>query len=142
MMKKSNQKEMDGKAGILLKHSTVGAFLGMFITLLIIFAVSMLMVSGALSETLCDSFIIVSVLVGTTISGLYCAGKQGRGVVTAGVVAAAMYVILLLLGTMLFRKSGGGAALILKEMIAAVAGGCFGGVLRLYKKGKKSKLRK
>lgn len=144
MMKNTNQKESNKNIG-LLKHSSVSAVLGMLTTLLIIFGISVLMLTGALPQTMCDSFIIVSVLLGATISGVYCAGKQGRGVITAGVVASIAYIVLLLFVTFISMKSGDNAenaALTLKEIIAAVAGGCFGGVLRLYKKGKKSRLRK
>ena len=142
-MNTSNQKENDSKG--LIRHSIVGAVLGMLMTLLILFGISILMMTGTLSGAMCDSFIIVSVLLGTTISGVYCAGKQGRGVITAGLLSAVAYIILLLLGTLMFMKNGNNvesASITLKEIIAAVAGGCFGGVLRLYKKGKKSRLRK
>jgi len=142
-MNKTNQKENDGKS--IIRHSIVGAVLGMLMTLIIIFGLSVLMMTGVLPETMRDSFIIVSVLLGATISGLYSAGKEGRGVITAGVLSSVGYIILLLIGTLIFFKDGNNAessAITLKEIIAAVAGGCFGGVLRLHKKGKKSRLRK
>ena len=142
-MNKTNQKESENKG--LIKHSIIGAVLGMLMTIIIIFALSILMMTSKLNESLCDSFVIVSVMLGTTISGLYCAGKQGRGVITAGLLSSLAYIILLLLGTLIFSKNGNNAesaALTIKEIVAAVAGGCFGGVLRLYKKGKKSRLRK
>ena len=62
--------------------------------------------------------------------------------VTAGVVTALAYIALLLLCTMFFRGGDGGPQMIVREMIASVAGGCFGGVLKLHKKTQKSRLRK
>lgn len=140
-----NQK--DGNAGgkSLLLDSSVGAVLGMIMTILLIFGVSVLLVSGTVPETMQDSFIIVSVILGSALSGFYCAGKQGSGVITAGVLSAAAYVILLLIGTMMFKsggKSGSETVLTIREIIASVAGGCFGGVLRLHKKSRKSRLRR
>lgn len=141
-MKKSNKIErgMDKKS--LIRNSAIGAFLGMVITMAMIFVLAALMHSGTLPESLRDTFILVAVILGATVSGLYCAGRQGGGVVVAGLTAAAAYVVLILLGTMLFRKNSDDAALTMRIIIAAVAGGCFGGVLKLHRKSKKSRLRR
>jgi len=141
-MRKSNKKEGGTGKKVFLKNAVRGAALGMIITTVLIFVFSVLMLTGTLPETLIDTFILISVLLGAIVSGLYCAGKQGGGVVTAGLTAAVAYVVLVLLGTMLFRKSGVDGTLTLRVLIAAVAGGCFGGVLKLHRKGKKSKLRR
>jgi len=141
-MKKSNKKEGGTGTKALLKNAVRGAVFGMILTAAFIFLFSVLMLTGTLPETLSDTLILVAVLLGSILGGLYCAGKQGGGVVTAGLTAAAAYVILVLLGTMLFRKSGVDGTLTLRVLIAAVAGGCFGGVLKLHRKGKKSKLRR
>lgn len=141
-MTKSNKKEsgVDGKS--LIKHSVAGAIIGMLITMAAIIIFAALLLTGALPETLRDSFILVSVLVGAMLGGVFCAGRQGRGVITAGLSSAAAYVLLVLLVTMFFKKNGDEMALTLRIIIAALAGGCFGGVLKLHRKRKKSRLRR
>ena len=141
-MTKSNKKEsgVDGKT--LIKHSVAGAIIGMLITMAAILIFAALMLAGVLPETLRDSLILVSVIVGATVGGVFCAGRQGGGVVVAGLSSAAAYVLLVLLGTMLFKKNSDEIALTLRIIIAALAGGCFGGVLKLHRKRKKSRLRR
>ncbi|NLV86960.1 MAG: hypothetical protein GX025_07060 [Clostridiales bacterium] len=85
---------------------------------------------------------MISVIIGSAAGGLYCAGKQGGGVVTAGAASAGSYILLVLLISLMIAKSGERESMILKVMIATVAGGTFGGVLRLNRKKKKSRLRK
>ena len=141
-MKKSNKKERGTDKRSLIRYSFKGALLGMLITMAIIFVLAVLMRSGALPVTLGDTLILVAVILGATAGGLYCAGRQGGGVVVAGLTSAAAYALLILLGTMLFRKNGGEAMLTMRIIIASVAGGCFGGVLKLHRKNKKSRLRR
>ncbi|MFB0920881.1 MAG: TIGR04086 family membrane protein [Oscillospiraceae bacterium] len=141
-MKKSRKKERGADKKSLIQYSVKGAFLGLLITMAVIFVMAVLMLSGTLTETLRDTLILVAVILGATVSGLYCAGRQGGGVVVAGLTAAAAYAVMILLGTLLFRKNGNEAMLTMRIIIAAVAGGCFGGVLKLHRKNKKSRLRK
>lgn len=141
-MRKSIQKESKSDSMSLIRHSAVGAILGMLITMIIVFAFSAAMTAEALPVSLSDSFVVVSVIAGTTFSGIYCAKRQGRGVITAGLAAAGMYVILVLIGTLMFMKRGNDPSLTLKVIIASVAGGGFGGTLKLRGKNKKSHLRK
>lgn len=141
-MKKSNNKERGTDKKGLVKHSIKSALLGLIVTMAFMFIISALMLTGAVPDSLKDTMILVAVVIGATASGLYCASKRGGGVVVAGITAAAAYIILVLLGTILFGKSGDGPALTLKIIIASVAGGCFGGVLKLNKKRKKSRLRR
>ena len=104
-MKKSNKKERGAGKKSLIQYSVKGAFLGMLITMAIIFILAAFMQTGTIPVSLKDTLILVAVILGATISGLYCAGRQGGGVVVAGLTAAAAYVVLILLGTMLFRKN-------------------------------------
>lgn len=140
-MNNSTQKETGGGLN-LIRHAAVGALIGMLVTLLVMLLGSMAMTSKLLPTSIRDLLVLASVIIGTMIGGIYCAKKQGRGVITAGLVTAVVYIILLLLGTMLCVKKGGESSLTLKIIIAAVAGGCFGGVLRLGRKTTKSRLRK
>lgn len=141
-MTKSNKKESGVDVKNLIRHSAAGALIGLLITMIATLVFAALMLSGVLPETLLDSFVLVSVIMGATIGGMFCAARQGRGVITAGLSSAAVYVVLALVGTMLFQKNNDEIALTLRVIIAAVAGGCFGGVLKLHRKRKKSRLRK
>ena len=141
-MKKSVQKESGGGGMNMIRHSAVGAILGMLVTMLAVFAFSATMTTELLPVSMSDSFVIVSVIVGTTVGGIYCAKRQGRGVIIAGLASAGMYVILVLIGTLMFMKRGNDPSLTLKVIIASVAGGGFGGTLKLRGKNKKSHLRR
>ena len=141
MKERGRREKPTGKKG-LTADALAGAVAGMVVTLLLLLLFSALLAKGKLPADTLDEFVLVSVLLGTAFGGFRCAGKQNGGAVTAGALTALLYILLLLLCTLFFRKSGNGPQLILKEMIAAVAGGCFGGVLRLHKKTKKSRLRR
>lgn len=141
-MKKFVQKENGGGGMSLIRHSAVGAIIGMLVTILAVFLFSAAMTTELLPVSMSDTFVIVSVIVGTTVSGVYCAKKQGTGVITAGFASAAAYIVLALIGTLMFMRKGPEPALTLKVIIAAVAGGGFGGVLKLRRKNNKSRLRK
>lgn len=141
-MTKANKKESGVDVKKLIRHSAAGAVIGLLVTMMAILVFAALMLSGTLPETLLDSLVLVSVIMGATIGGVFCAGRQGRGVITAGLSSAVAYVLLALIGTMLFQKNNEEIALTLRVIIAAVAGGCFGGVLKLHRKRKKSRLRK
>ena len=141
-MTKSFKKESGVDKKGLIKRSLTGAIIGLLITMAAIFVFAALMVSGTLPETMKDSFVLVSVLLGATLSGVSCASRQGGGVITAGLSSAAAYVLLVLIGTILFKRNTGEIALTLRIIIAAIAGGAFGGVLKLHRKNKKSRLRR
>ena len=141
-MKKSNKIERAAGTGGLITNAAKGALLGMALTLIAIFVFALLMRTGTLPNTLSDALILAGVVLGSAAGGLYCAGKQGGGVVVAGLTAAAAYTVLALLGTLVFQKNGNETALTLRVIIASVAGGCFGGVLKLHRKNKKSRLRR
>ena len=141
-MTKSNKKDSGVDTKSLIKHSTAGAAIGMLATMMAILVFAALILTGTLPEKLRDTFVLVSVILGATLGGLYCAGRQGGGVVTAGLSSAAVYVLLALMGTLLFGRNSDETVLTLRIIIAASAGGCFGGVLKLHRKKKKSRLRR
>jgi len=141
-MSMSNKKENSAGIKSLIKHSAVGAALGLLLTMAVILIFSALIVSGVLPASLRDSLILVSVVLGAALSGLYCAGRQGGGVVIAGLSSAAAYILLIIAATLLFGKNSGETALTFRIIIATVAGASFGAVLKLHRKKKKSKLRR
>jgi hypothetical protein len=95
-----------------------------------------------LSASLKDVAVLVSVLAGTAVGGVYCASRQGGGVITDGLAASGVYAVLVFLGTLVLRKGGTEGALTVRILIAAVAGGCFGGVLKLNRKKQKRRLKR
>ena len=127
---------------MLAQEATRGAAFAMAVTLALLLLFSALLAKGKAPAALLDDFVLLSVLLGCSCGAYRCAGKQQGGVVTAGVVTALAYIALLLLCTLFLRGGDGGPQMIVREMIASVAGGCFGGVLRLHKKTQKSRLRK
>jgi putative membrane protein (TIGR04086 family) len=141
-MKKGKRRAAQTGEGMLAQEATRGAAFAMAVTLALLLLFSALLAKGKAPAALLDDFVLLSVLLGCSCGAYRCAGKQQGGVVTAGVVTALAYIALLLLCTLFFRSEGGGPQMIVREMIASVAGGCFGGVLRLHKKTQKSRLRK
>jgi len=141
-MKKGDRRSERAGEKRLTSDALLGAAWGMAATLLLLFLFAALLAKGKAPTGMLDDFVIVSVLLGTAVGAFRCAGKQNGGVVTAGALTALAYILLLLFCTLLFRNDGSGPQIILKEMIASVAGGCFGGALRLHKKTQKSRLRK
>jgi|GEM_PF-1885381 len=140
-MNKSGKRE-DKNAVSLIENSAVGAIIGLLVTFAALLPVSALMVEKVLPVAMSDAFTLASVIIGTTFGGVHCARRQGRGVIIAGLAASGVYVLLVFLGTLLFMKRGAEAPLTLKIIIAAVAGGCFGGTLKLGRRTKKSRLRR
>ncbi len=141
-MKKTSNKDRGTDKKDLIKHSIKGAVLGLLMTMAFIFVFAALMLTGTFSEALKDTFILISVVLGAMVSGLYCAGRQGGGVIIAGLTSAAVYAILVLILSILFGKNSDEPTLTIRIVVAAVAGGCFGGVLKLHRKRKKSRLRR
>ena len=141
MKKGDHRKEETGEKG-LVRDACFGAVVALTVTLILLLVFSILLAKGKAPAELLDDFVIVSVLLGAAFGAFWCAGKRNGGVVTAGAVTALAYILLLLLCTLFFHREDGGPQMIVKEMIASVAGGCFGGVLRLRKKRKKSRFRK
>lgn len=116
--------------------------LGLLVTMLLIFGFSILMSTGAGLLQLESQYIIVSVIIGSIIAGNKCTKNISRGVVTAGFLAGVCYALLLLIVAIIIPKGDYENSILLKNIIAAVCGASFGGTLRLYKKNKKSKLRR
>ena len=145
-MEKTRKKTIQTGKGGLIFNAVKGAALGYGVSLVMLLVMAALLLGGLFSASLTDSLILVCVLAGATVGGLYCAGKQGGGVVVAGLCAAGFYVLFVLLATLLFKrpevKGSAEGVLTMKVLIASVAGGCFGGVLKLNRKRKKSKLRR
>ena len=126
----------------LLRNALRATFLSAALTMGLLAAVALLVSAGTVSEKLADSLMITVVILAATIGGIYCATNQGGGVITAGALSSAMYIAAAVLMAMLLPKQGDGGGLLLKVIIASVAGGTFGGVLKLNRGSKKSKLRK
>lgn len=122
--------------------SAKGAAAGLLTTLLLMLAVAWGMASGAVSRNMTDDLIVCCVVAGTTLGGWLCAKKQDRGVVTAGLCASGMYLIPVLVASIFVQGSSSEEGITMKIIIAALLGGAFGGVLRLYKKTKKPKVRR
>ena len=138
-----NKNEELGLGGMeYLAKAMVCAAIGVIVTMLMLLGFSALMTSGAGLEQLKVQYVIVSVIVGAIVAGSRCARKKKRGVVTAGFVASVCYILLLIIGALLMPNNDAEGSILLKNIIAAMCGGCFGGTLRLYRKNKKSKLRR
>lgn len=126
----------------LLLTAAKSAAVGLGVSVILLLAVAGGIVSGAIAQDMGDEFVICCVLIGSALAGFICAKKRGGGVVTAGITASAIYLLVILFGSIFTAGEAENGTIILKIIIASASGGAFGGVLCLYKKTKKSKLRK
>lgn len=138
---KNNEKYKLSGIELIIK-SLVCAVLGLLVTMLLVLGFSILMSTGAGLLQLESQYIIVSVLIGSIIAGHRCTKNKNRGVVTAGFLTGVCYALLLLIVAIFIPKGDHENSILLKNIIAAICGASFGGTLRLYKKSKKSKLRR
>lgn len=130
-----------GKMEFLAK-ALICAAIGLLITMLLLLGFSILMSAGAGLIQLEDQYVIISVVIGAAFSGALCVRKKERGVLIAGFLTGVCYILMMLIGALLIPKSGNEGGILLKNTIAALCGGCFGGTLHLYRRNKKSKLRR
>ncbi len=129
------------KSGLIMSAAKSAIF-GIVITMILLLGISALIIAGVLTMDMADEYVICSVIIGSAIAGWLCAKKMDGGVIKAGLTTAGMYLVIILIGTIFTQKSGEDGSIVLKVIIATISGGCFGGVLRLYRKTKKSKIRK
>lgn len=131
-----------GKITELIVKAIIFAAMGLGLTILLLLGISALMSAGGGLEEYNDEYVIICTIAGSAFSGAMCArGRQG-GVLVAGFAAAAAYVLLLSMGSLFVPADANSGSILLKNIIAAIVGGVFGGTLRLYRKNKKSKLRR
>ncbi len=135
------KKRDEGGPGLLPTALRCGA-VGLLVTLLLLLAVAAGVVAGAVSQEMLDDFVLFCVIAGSAVGGVSCAKRWPGGVLTAGIAASAVYFLIVLAGWAFTAGGAGEDSILLKVAIASLAGGMFGGTLRLYKKNKKSKLRK
>ena len=138
-----NKSRVSGASGIeFAVKSLVCAVMGLLLTMILLLGFSVMMTRGAGSQNMVSEYVIVSVIIGSAFAGLRSAKKRNTGVITAGFLASVCYILLLLIGAVFAPNSSSGEGILLKNVVAALCGGCFGGTLALYRKNKKSKLRR
>lgn len=131
-----------GKMAELFVKAIVFAATGLGLTIVLLFGISALLSAGGGLQEYSDEYVILCTVAGAAFAGAMCARGRERGLLVAGFSAAAAYVLLLTIGSLFVPAGGNTDSILLKNIIAAVVGGVFGGTLRLYRKTKKSKLRR
>lgn len=125
-----------------VKKALLSALAGLAATMALLLGVSMLLSAGAGSMELSGEYVIVATIFGAALAGFVCAAGEKSGVLLRGLMAAVAFVVLLLLCSTFVPAGEGEGSILLKNILAAVAGGAFGGTLRLYRKTKKAKIRR
>ena len=121
----------------LLASGTVGSVFGLVITLLLLFAASLLMEAEKLPMTLSEEAIITATFAGAAAAGLIAGRRQGRRVLLAGLGAGLLCLLITKLIAACLPQGNLLNPLSIKTAIAAVTGGTFGGAL--LTRGKKQK---
>lgn len=138
-----NKSKVNSVVGIeFIIKSLVCAFMGLVLSMILLLGFSVMMSKGAGAQNMASEYVIVSVIIGSAFAGVRCAKKRETGVVTAGFLTSICYILLLLIGVIFIPSNCAGEGILLKNVVAALCGGCFGGTLALYRKNKKSKLRR
>lgn len=138
-----NKSKVDNTSGVdFFIKSLICAFMGLVLSIILLLGFSVMMTKGAGSQDMASEYVIVSVIIGSAFAGVRCARKRNTGVLIAGFLTAICFILLLLIGSVFAPHSVAGEGILLKNMVAALCGGCFGGTLSLYRKNKKSKLRR
>ena len=146
LMKEMNEMNRTKEAPMKMKESfryaAIGGGIGLLVTMVLLIGISTLVVSGVIGMELSDALVICAALAGAAVGGNYSAKRMGRGVVVGGLAAAGVYVAVLVIASIFTANSSSENGLTLKIIIAALCGGAFGGVVRLYRRDKKSKARR
>lgn len=126
----------------LVKKAALGTAVGMLVTLALIFVLSLLTAAGTIGEKLAGRLTLAAALTGSAAAGALTADAEEGGVVKAGLIGGVMYLLILTAILVFMPEEGEKGQAYGRIIIASIAGGTFGGVLRIGKKRKKSKLRR
>lgn len=126
----------------LMKRAGIGTVFGMASAVIVLLALAALTASGAVSLKLAERLTPAAVVAGAAVAGVFTASKKEGGVVTAGLTAGVVFLAVLTIVMLLTPESEEKGQSYGRLVIAALAGGAFGGVLKIGKKRKKSKLRR
>lgn len=121
-------------------RSAVGAVVGMVVTLIMLYACSVLVAAGKIQSSLGESLIIASGFIGVIFGSLAALGKMERGVLTCALICGSGWFLLIIA----FSAFGEGAifdVLKLKLGICALGGSAFASALHVNKIGAASRRR-
>lgn len=124
-----------------MTYAAIGAVLSILITLALMMAGAWLISSGRIAIIHSCRLVMLCVFLGTLTGTILTVEKQGRGVLTAGLLTSLMYMLLLII----FALAAGVERLfnenLIKMIICCIVGSALGGALLTNKKQGKRKIK-
>lgn len=133
--------ERKGKRRSALSWYALGPLAAAAALAALIYLLAALLERQILPYALADELLIACVFLGSALGGAAAAKRRGGAVLAAGLVSGAALAALIAIGTLMARGEAALSAACLQHVIAAVAGGAFGGALCLDRGGAKRKKR-
>ena len=130
--------ERKGKKRSRLRWYIFGPVLGAVVTILLLYLTAMLLERQILPYSLAREFVIACLFLGSAAGGAAAAKRRGSAALPSGLAAGAAIAAAVVILSLMVQ--GAVSANCLRNVIAAVAGGAFGGALCLDRgRGKRKK---
>lgn len=133
--------ERKGKKRSRLKWYAFGPALGAVAAAALLYLTAVLLERQILPYSLAGDFVIACLLFGSTAGGAAAAKRRGSAPLPSGLIAGSALAAAVVVVSLMAQGEGALSADCLRHVIAAVAGGAFGGALCLNRGGGKRKKR-
>ncbi len=132
--------ERKGKQRSRLRWYIFGPVLGAVVTIVLLYLTAMLLERQILPYSLAREFVIACLFLGSAAGGAAAAKRRGSAALPSGLAAGAAIAAAVVILSLMVQGEGAVSANCLRNVIAAVAGGAFGGALCLDRgRGKRKK---
>ena len=133
--------EQKGKKRSRLRWYVLGPVLGAVVSALLLYITAVLLERQILPYSLAGELVIACLFLGSTAGGAGAAKRRGSAPLPSGLTAGAALTAAVVVVSLMAQGEGAISADCLRHVIAAVAGGAFGGALCLNRGGGKRKKR-
>lgn len=133
--------ERKGKKRSRLKWYAFGPALGAVAAAALLYITAVLLERQILPYSLAGDFVIACLFFGSTAGGAAAAKRRGSAPLPSGLIAGSALAAAVVVVSLMAQGEGALSADCLRHVIAAVAGGAFGGALCLNRGGGKRKKR-
>lgn len=133
--------ERKGKKRSRLKWYAFGPALGAVAAAALLYLTAVLLERQILPYSLSGDFVIACLFFGSTAGGAAAAKRRGSAPLPSGLIAGSALAAAVVVVSLMAQGEGALSADCLRHVIAAVAGGAFGGALCLNRGGGKRKKR-
>lgn len=133
--------ERKGKKRSRLRWYVLGPVLGAVASAVLLYITAVLLERQILPYSVAGELVIACLFLGSTAGGAGAAKRRGSALLPSGLTAGAALAAAVVVVSLMAQGEGAISADCLRHVIAAVAGGAFGGALCLNRGGGKRKKR-